>query len=55
MPYPFADVSDVPLSRLISLAGRRAVVTGGAQGLGRAIAARLAEAGADLLLVDLYV
>jgi NAD(P)-dependent dehydrogenase (short-subunit alcohol dehydrogenase family) len=53
MSFPFADVSDVPLADLISLRGRRAVVTGGAQGLGRAIAARLAEAGADLLLADL--
>lgn len=57
MAYPFTDVSDRPLSELLSLRGRRAVVTGGAQGLGRAIAARLAarlaEAGADLLLLDL--
>jgi len=41
------------LTDLLSLAGRRAVVTGAAQGLGKAIAARLAEAGADLLLIDL--
>lgn len=53
MPYPFADVSGASIADLISLAGRRAVVTGGAQGLGKAIAARLAEAGADLLIVDL--
>jgi NAD(P)-dependent dehydrogenase (short-subunit alcohol dehydrogenase family) len=53
MPYPFADVSAEPLAELLSLRGRRAVVTGGAQGLGKAIAARLAEAGADLLIVDL--
>ena len=38
MPYPFADVSGVPIAELLSLAGRRAVVTGGAQGLGKAIA-----------------
>ncbi|MHA7986299.1 SDR family NAD(P)-dependent oxidoreductase [Rathayibacter sp. CAU 1779] len=53
MPYPFADVSNAPLSDLVSLSGRRAVVTGGAQGLGKAIADRLAEAGADLLIVDI--
>lgn len=34
------------------LSGRRAVVTGAAQGIGQAIALHLASAGADLLLVD---
>jgi len=43
MPVP--DLSDTPLEQLVSLHGRRAVVTGGAKGLGRAIASRLAEAG----------
>jgi NAD(P)-dependent dehydrogenase (short-subunit alcohol dehydrogenase family) len=50
---PIADVSNVPLSDLLSLKGRGAVVTGGAQGLGRGIARRLAEAGAGLLIGDL--
>lgn len=41
-----------PLSELISLEGRRAIVTGAASGIGRAIALRFAEAGARLVLVD---
>lgn len=46
------DVSDHSIARLVSLAGRTAVVTGGAQGLGKAIARRLAEAGANVLIGD---
>lgn len=52
MTSAFADVSTVPVADLLSLNGRRAVVTGGAQGLGKAIAVRLAEAGADVLIGD---
>lgn len=37
----------------MSLHGKNAVVTGAARGLGRACALRFAEAGADLVLVDL--
>ncbi|GGC16320.1 3-oxoacyl-ACP reductase [Novosphingobium endophyticum] len=48
-----ADVTQVALSDLISLKGRSAVVTGGAQGLGKAMARRLAEAGASVLIGDL--
>lgn len=47
-----ADVSSRSIAELVSLAGRRAVVTGGAQGLGKAIAKRLAEAGAAVLIGD---
>ena len=43
----------IPLGELISLQGRVAVVTGGAQGFGFAIASRYAEAGAALVLADL--
>jgi 2-hydroxycyclohexanecarboxyl-CoA dehydrogenase len=37
----------------MSLAGRNAVVTGGASGIGRAIALRLARDGADVAVLDL--
>ncbi len=48
-----ADITGKPLAELLSLEGRGAVVTGGAQGLGKGIARRLAEAGASLLIGDL--
>ena len=47
-----ADVSTQSIADLVSLAGRVAVVTGGGRGLGKAIARRLAEAGADVLIGD---
>jgi NAD(P)-dependent dehydrogenase (short-subunit alcohol dehydrogenase family) len=47
------DLTDRPLEQLLSLRGRRAVVTGGAKGLGRAIARRLAEAGASVMIGDI--
>jgi NAD(P)-dependent dehydrogenase (short-subunit alcohol dehydrogenase family) len=46
------DVSAKSIAELVSLRGRHAVVTGGARGLGKAIARRLAEAGADVLIGD---
>ena len=41
-----------PLNELISLGGKRALITGSAAGIGRAVAYRFAEAGADLELAD---
>jgi NAD(P)-dependent dehydrogenase (short-subunit alcohol dehydrogenase family) len=46
------DFSNTPLDKLISLEGRAAVVTGGARGIGLAIAKRLSEAGADIVIAD---
>lgn len=53
MSFPFPDVSHRPIIELLSLAGRSALVTGAAQGLGYAIAERLAEAGANVAVADL--
>lgn len=47
------DVSDRSLSELISLTGRRAVVTGAGRGLGSAICRRLVEGGASVVVADL--
>ncbi|MEM3079995.1 MAG: SDR family NAD(P)-dependent oxidoreductase [Thermoproteota archaeon] len=42
-----------PIQELLSLKGKRAMITGSASGIGRCIAYRFAEAGADLEVVDL--
>lgn len=41
-----------PLETLIDLGGQRALVTGGGKGIGRAVAARLVEAGAAVTIAD---
>ena len=38
--------------QMFSLQGRKAVVTGGSRGIGAAIAVALAEAGADIILIQ---
>lgn len=40
------------LVNLFSLAGRTAVITGGTRGIGATMAIALAEAGADIILVQ---
>lgn len=40
------------LQSLFSLEGRKAVVTGGTRGIGQAMAIALAEAGADVVLIQ---
>ena len=52
---PIKDVSGHSLQQLVSLDGKVAVVTGAARGIGLAIARRLAEAGANILIGDLDV
>ena len=40
-------------SQLLDLTGKKAIVTGGAMGIGESIAERLAEAGSDVLVADI--
>src|SRR6516162_1841338 len=52
-PLMIPDFTDTALSRLWSLDGRVAVVTGGGSGMGQATALRLAEAGATTVVADI--
>jgi 2-dehydro-3-deoxy-D-gluconate 5-dehydrogenase len=49
----FSQKKYPPINELISLNGKKALVTGAAMGIGFAIANRLAEAGAEVAMVDL--
>ena len=44
---------DTKIIKLISLEGKTAMITGAASGIGKGAALRLAEAGADIILLDI--
>ena len=50
--YYTRGMEHTPLPGLLNLSGKSAIVTGGAMGIGFAIAARLAEAGTKVLIAD---
>ncbi len=53
MAIDIASPHQTPLTELIDLSGRTAIVTGGAMGIGLGIVRRLHEAGANVTIADL--
>jgi len=45
-------MASTSIQRMFSLEGHTAVITGGTRGIGQAVAIGLAEAGADILLIQ---
>lgn len=45
-------MSATNVNQLFDLSGRKAVITGGTRGIGQSMALALAEAGADIILVQ---
>ena len=46
-------MTPISLQQLMNLSGKTAIVTGGAMGIGLGIVYRLAEAGANVVIVDI--
>ena len=43
------------IKKMFSLEGRKGFITGGAQGIGKTVAAAFAELGADVAIVDMNI